>query len=409
MKADLDRLMHERSLDALVLFPTEFEDPYRAYLSGGAHFTGGTVKRRGEPPVLISNAMEIEEAARSGLTVYSTEDFGESELLRTFRDDPDGRQVAYYRRVFDRLGVAGRVGVYGAGDANVILRLVGLLSEAFSGQVEFVTETVRSTVFDAAYETKDPAELAALREVARQTSAVMRAARDWIAGHRAAGETVLKADGAPLTIGDVKRYVRGQLFERDLEDPEGMIFAQGRDAALPHSKGEADQPLKLGEAIVFDLFPRRPGSYFHDMTRTWSIGYARPEVQAAFDAVMEAFRRSVEWCQPGISTRDPQVKVCELFESLGHPTVLNTPGTSRGYVHSLAHGVGLNVHEAPYFPTFSNAYTLKAGNVFTIEPGLYYPDEGFGVRIEDTVVMTEAGTVESLTDCPYDLVIELKG
>ena len=72
--------------------------------------------------MLISNAMEIEEAARSGLTVYSTEDFGESELMRTFRDDPDGRQVAYYRRVFDRLGVAGRVGggpAHGAGGGVV--------------------------------------------------------------------------------------------------------------------------------------------------------------------------------------------------------------------------------------------------------------------------------------------------
>ena len=409
MKADLDRLMHERSLDALVLFPTEFEDPYRAYLSNGAHFSGGTIKRRDEPPVLISNGMEIEEAARSGLTVYSTEDFGESELVRTYRGDHDGRQVAFYRRVFDRLGVAGRVGVYGAGDANAVLRLVGLLSVALSEQVEFVTETVRATIFDAAYETKDPAELIALREVARQTSAVMRAARDWIAGHRAAGDTVVKADGTPLTIGDVKRYVRGQLFERDLEDPEGMIFAQGRDAALPHSKGGASQPLKLGESIVFDLFPRRPGSYFHDMTRTWSIGYARPEVQAAYDAVMEAFQRSMALCRPGVSTRESQVMVCEYFESLGHPTVLNTPGTSKGYVHSLAHGVGLNVHEAPYFPTFSDTYTIKTGSVFTIEPGLYYSDEGFGVRIEDTVVMSEAGTAESLTDCPYDLVIELKG
>jgi Xaa-Pro aminopeptidase len=409
MKADLDRLMHERNLDALVLFPTEFEDPYRAYLSSGAHFSGGTIKRRDMPPVLISNAMEIEEAAKSGLTVYSTEDFGESELMRTFRGDHDGRLVAFYRRVFDRLGVAGRVGVYGAGDANALLRLVGLLSEALAGQVEFVTETVRDTIFDAAYETKDPAELIALREVGRQTSAVMRAAREWIAGHRAAGDTVVKADGAPLTIGDVKRYVRGQLFERDLEDPEGMIFAQGRDAALPHSKGEADQPLKLGESIVFDLFPRRPGGYFHDMTRTWSIGYARPEVQAAYDAVMEAFRRSMELCKPSVSTREPQVMVCEYFESQGHPTVLNTPGTTKGYVHSLAHGVGLNVHEAPYFPTFSDAYTLKVGSVFTVEPGLYYADEGYGVRIEDTVVMTEAGIAESLTDCPYDLVIELKG
>jgi Xaa-Pro aminopeptidase len=145
------------------------------------------------------------------------------------------------------------------------------------------------------------------------------------------------------------------------------------------------------------------------MTRTWSIGHAAPEVQAAYDHVMEAYRHSILACKPGVSTREVQVLVCEYFEEFGHPTVLNTPGTSSGYVHSLAHGVGLNVHEAPYFPTFSDTHTLRPANLFTIEPGLYYPDRGFGVRVEDTVYLNEAGEVEILTDCPYDLVIELKG
>ncbi len=89
--------------------------------------------------------------------------------------------------------------------------------------------------------------------------------------------------------------------------------------------------------------------------------------------------------------------------------MLSTPGTPEGYVHSLAHGVGLNVHEAPYFPTRAARYWLQRGNVFTVEPGLYYPSRGYGIRIEDTVYLNEAGSLESLTDCPYDLVIELKG
>ncbi|MBN1966943.1 MAG: M24 family metallopeptidase, partial [Anaerolineae bacterium] len=59
------------------------------------------------------------------------------------------------------------------------------------------------------------------------------------------------------------------------------------------------------------------------------------------------------------------------------------------------------------FPTFSENYHLQPGNVFTIEPGLYYPDRGFGVRIEDTVYLNDAGELEILTDCPYDLVIQL--
>ncbi|MBN2302945.1 MAG: aminopeptidase P family protein [Anaerolineae bacterium] len=410
MKSDLDRLMTEREIDALVILPGENEDPYRAYLANGADFSGMVIKVRGSAPVLIANGMEIDEAAKSGLTVYSYEDFGLSELAREYKNDADGRTVAWYTRVFDKFGIQGKVGVYGVADVNFAYRTLTLLADKMGDRIKLVTEPARNTIFDTAYQTKDTDEIAHLRDVARETSAVMRDTRAWIASHRADGDTVVQSNGSPLTIGDVKRYVRGQLLEHGLEDPGShTIFAQGRDAAVPHSRGESSQALKLGQTIVFDLFPRAESGYFHDMTRTWCIGHASPEIQAIYDTVMAAYRESVAMCKPGLPTRDVQVMVCELFEDSGHPTVLNTPGTSEGYVHSLAHGLGLNVHETPYFPTYGEQYTIQPGNVFTIEPGLYYPDRGYGVRIEDTVYMNDQGAVEILTDCPYDLVIELNG
>jgi Xaa-Pro aminopeptidase len=408
MKTDLDRLMKARELDALLILPAENEDPYRAYLSNGAHFSGMVIKKQGEPPVLIANGMELDEAARSGLKVYSYDDFGYTTLQRDHGFNTDEWRRAWYRCIFEGLGVSGKVSIYGVADVNFAYRSIQNLSQELGDLIEIIPDQVRSNVFDQAYETKDADELAKLREVARQTSAVMRTAREWIAGHRAADSAVIQADGTPLTIGDVKRFVRGQLFERGLEDPEGMIFAQGRDAGMPHSKGENDHPLQLGQTIVFDLFPRMPGGYFHDMTRTWCIGYAPAEVQAVFDTVYEAYRRSLDACKPGIPTDTVQRLACEYFEELGHPTVLNTPGTAEGYVHTLAHGLGLNIHEAPYFPTFSEKYYLQPGNVFTIEPGLYYPERGYGIRIEDTVHLNAAGELEILTDCPYDLVIDLQ-
>ncbi len=408
MKADLDRLMAERALDALLIFPGENEDPYRTYLSNGAQHSGLVIKRRGDTPLIIVRGMERDEAAQSSLPVYTYDDFGYGELMRAHKDDLDAITAAWYHRIFEEFGVGGKIGVYGVTDLNIALRTLHILGHTFGDALEFVTEPARETVFDRAYETKDGDELARLRDVARRTSAVMRTARDWLATHRAAEDVVVGADGSPLRIGDVKRYVRGLLHAQGLQDPEGMIFAQGRDAAVPHSKGADDEPLRLGATIVFDLFPREPGGYFHDMTRTWCLGYAPPEVQAAYDAVMAAFSRSQEMCTPGLSTSQVQHMVCELFEAAGHPTVLHTPSTSDGYIHTLAHGVGLNVHEAPYFPTFSDRYTLQAGNVFTIEPGLYYPERGYGVRIEDTVCLNEAGELEVLTACPYDLVIGLE-
>ncbi|GIV81543.1 MAG: hypothetical protein KatS3mg051_0897 [Anaerolineae bacterium] len=107
MKSDLDRLMAERSIDALLILPGENEDPYRAYLSNGAQHSGLVLKRCGEPPVLIVNSMERDEAARSGLVVYLYDDFGYSELARIHRDDRDVITSTWYGRIFEEFGVGG--------------------------------------------------------------------------------------------------------------------------------------------------------------------------------------------------------------------------------------------------------------------------------------------------------------
>lgn len=409
MKSDLDRFMHERGIDALLIPTDETYDPYRTYIANGANTSAMAIKKRGEAPVLIANGMEIDEAARSGLKVYNIEDLGYSELLREHRYPNEAFRATWYRRVFEELGVRGKLCIYGVGDFNAALTTLRVISQDLGDLVELVTDDVRGNIFDRAYETKDADELASLRDVAQRTSEVACAVRDWIAGHGVADDTIVKVDGSPLTIGDVKQYLHVQLAERNLEDGGVTIFAQGRDAGVPHSRGEGAQAVKLGQSIVFDLFPREPRGYYHDMTRTWCFGYAPDDVQAAYDAAMEAYRRAAEACKIGVSTGSVQRLVCEYFESLGHPTVLNTPGTQQGYVHSLAHGIGLNVHEAPWFPTFSDNYTLQAGNVFTLEPGLYYPEKGYGVRVEDSVYLNPAGDLETLTDVPYDLVIPMRG
>jgi Xaa-Pro aminopeptidase len=90
--------------------------------------------------------------------------------------------------------------------------------------------------------------------------------------------------------------------------------------------------------------------------------------------------------------------------------VRSHPGNQEGYVHGLGHGIGLDIHEAPRFTHLeSNTTILQPGHVVTIEPGLYYPERGFGVRIEDAVAFNEAGELVWLTNYPYDLVIPMKG
>jgi len=198
-----------------------------------------------------------------------------------------------------------------------------------------------------------------------------------------------------------------ELAARGLEDT-GTIFAQGRDGGFPHSRGEYTQALRAGQAIVFDIFPReRGGGYHHDMTRTWSIGYASPEVEKAYHEVMESFDVAVEAFRNGDKASNLQFAVLDYLEGKGHKTQRSHPGTMDGYVHSLGHGLGLQIHERPSISHMRGEDILQKGNFITIEPGVYYPDAGYGVRVEDTFYITEQGELISLTPFKKDLVIPM--
>ncbi|MGB3398611.1 MAG: M24 family metallopeptidase, partial [Candidatus Deferrimicrobiaceae bacterium] len=150
------------------------------------------------------------------------------------------------------------------------------------------------------------------------------------------------------------------------------------------------------------------GGYFYDFTRTWCLGYAAEDVIKLHSQVLEVYETVYSALEAGTPCRQYQVQTCELFEAMGHPTVLSDPKTQIGYPHSLAHGLGLNVHESPGFSILeSNRDQLQPGTVFTVEPGLYYPDRGMGVRIEDTVAMRLDGKVETLVEYPMDLVLKM--
>lgn len=408
MKSDLDRLMAERDLTALLVMGNHHGNPPRDYLTNGAQVTGGLViKPRGAAPVMVVSSMEIEEAAASGLTVYHDGDW--RLLLRQAGGRLGQIDAALWRRCFESLGVLpGKIGVYGLGDINLYLDVIRQLGEALP-DYEFIGERGR-TLFAEAAVTKDAEELARIRAVAARTVETLHATRDFIAAHRAQGDTVVDADGQPLTIGAVRRFVQRALLDRGLEDT-GMIFAQGRDGAFPHSRGNDAEALRTGQTIVFDLFPREMGGgYHHDVTRTWCIGHAPDSVRSVYEQVMTAFNLALEtYAEPGQPAHTLQDAVLDYFEGLGYPTSRTDPDSLRGYVHSLGHGIGLNIHESPAISHMAEEDVLQAGNVITIEPGLYDPDAGFGVRIEDTLLIDESGALVNLTDFPKDLVIDLRG
>jgi Xaa-Pro aminopeptidase len=125
--------------------------------------------------------------------------------------------------------------------------------------------------------------------------------------------------------------------------------------------------------------------------------------------VLSVYRQVSGSLRAGTPCKQYQALTCELFEKRGHPTVVSNPGTQVGYVHGLGHGVGLNIHERPFFSLIPGEEdVLPAGAVVTIEPGLYYPERGLGMRLEDTYWVRPDGKAEVLAEYPLDLVLPVR-
>jgi Xaa-Pro aminopeptidase len=159
-----------------------------------------------------------------------------------------------------------------------------------------------------------------------------------------------------------------------------VIVASGPHGALPHGMPR-DVPVNPGQFVVIDWGARLDG-YCSDCTRTVYVG-GEPgaEEQEVYDLVLRAQLGGLEAIRAGVPAREVDAAARGLIEAAGH---------GEHFGHSLGHGVGLDIHEAPRLSQRSDA-TLEAGNVVTDEPGIYLPGR-FGVRIEDLVVVTDEGS-----------------
>lgn len=411
MKTDLDRIMEEHDLDAILVTGAAQHNPAMVYFTGNGHLSqADLVKRRGNEPVLFCNSMEREEAARTGLTTRNLLDYRFPDLLKQANGNFLKATIQRYQKMLADLGLnSGRMAVYGMTDAGAAYSIFTGLREALPG-LEIVTE-LDDSVLLLAMATKDEAEIERIRKMGRITTQVVGQVADFLTSQKVKDDTLVDHEGHPITIGDVKKQINIWLMELEAENPEGTIFSIGRDAGVPHSAGNPDDPMKLGQTIIFDIFPcEAGGGYYYDFTRTWCLGYAPDEVQSLYDDVYSVYQQIMSELKVNRPCPEYQRRTCQLFEERGHATIQTNPQTVEGYVHSLGHGVGLHVHERPWFR--SNAVpadSLVPGSVVTIEPGLYYPERGMGVRLEDTVWARPDGKMEVLADYPLDLVLSIKG
>jgi Xaa-Pro aminopeptidase len=343
----------------------------------------------GDRRLVVVGSFEVQrvEAAGAGLEVYAFERFGRDELqAQGLNYDEILREVTV--RVCGEIGIGAAVV-----PPDFPLEVADRLRE--SG----VDVRWDRPFFVGRRRVKNEAEVAGIRRAQRAAEAGMDAARDLLRRAEPTNGT-LKVDGEPLTSERVKRAIQ-QAFIGSGCSADEFIVSHGPQSAVGHDMGSGE--IRAGEPLVIDLWPKDPETAcYADMTRTFCVGEVPDELREYHRLVKESLDRSLADIRAGATGRHVFDVACDVFEQHGYPTLRTKEDGAvleDGFFHSLGHGVGLEVHEEPSLGKVGDE--LLAGDVVTVEPGLYR--QGFGgCRLEDLVLVTADGA-ENLTQYPYDL------
>ena len=244
---------------------------------------------------------------------------------------------------------------------------------------------------------KTDAEVRAIRQGNAASAAGIRAAEAVLRAATIDGNRILY-EGKTLTSERLRSIIDQACLEKGATASH-TIVAGGRQACDPHEGGHG--ALRPHELIIIDVFPRVQKTGYHgDMTRTFLKGKASPAQRALVKAVRNAQAAAMAQVKAGIKGDAVHAAAKKVFDKAGFVTERRKWGFV-GFIHSTGHGLGLELHEAPRVS--KGAPKLKAGQVITVEPGLYYPEIG-GCRIEDVVRVTKDGC-EKLSSLHYRLEI----
>jgi Xaa-Pro aminopeptidase len=338
-------------------------------------------------------AMEIDRtraAVNGTLELVPIDEFGWDEVVSKAASQ-DEAQHELVARVCERLDVQ---------EALVPATFPLGLADALRGRG--VTLRVDGPEFERRRRVKNEAELAGIRRAQSATDAALAAIAELLRAAEVDGSGGLLLDGRPLTSERLRRRAEETLSELDAVGEELVIASHGAQSADGHEMGSG--PVRAGEPIVVDIFPRdRASGCYADTTRTFCVGNPPAELTTYHGLCMQALDQVVAAARPGVTGRELHRIACAVFDEGGYATQLTKePGEPLldGFFHSLGHGVGLEIHEAPALGRGGDS-PLVAGDVIAIEPGCYRRGFG-GCRVEDLVLVTDDG-VETLTNYPYDL------
>ncbi|MBI3521531.1 MAG: M24 family metallopeptidase [Chloroflexi bacterium] len=349
----------------------------------------------GDERVMVVNSLEFGRAQKESraTSVRNVDEFGQRELTAAGTPYDDAAAIVISRVLRERKIEKVAVPRYFPLAVADRLRAEGIALEV-------------ARQLDARRRTKRDDEIVALTATQRATEEAWALGVAAISRATVGKDRVLQLDGKTFTAEMLRAIVDGALLDRGCS-ADGTICAPGTQAADPHMGGSG--PLHAGEAIVMDIFPQHKTSrYFADMTRTISKGAPSDAIVKMYEVVKRAQDAGIAALRPGITGKEVHELVEDVIYDAGYETLrpehkrrTDDPIT-RGMIHGTGHGVGLEIHEAPSVGR-AGRDPLAAGDVVTVEPGIYDPDVG-GVRLEDMLVITESG-YRNLTRAPRELVV----
>jgi len=383
----LDAILAEGRLEALLLYSESFKDVNMYYLTGFlAPDPFILLKKLDEEPIMVIGQMEFPRAQKESI-IKDVRPYTDYDYLKIVKaaEEPKLGVMKFLASVVKReLGEGTIIGV----PANFPALAADTLRQ------EGLNIKPTPNLIEKARETKEPEEVKEISAVQGVVEKVTAETIDLIANCQVGpgGKLIYESEGRrePLTVGKVKTLMGHKFLDHWCALEQEIIVAVGPPSANPHYFGEPQDQLRANQPIVLDIYPRSlRRRYWTDITRTVVKGRASDEVRRMFDAVLEAKNACLDALHEGVLGSEMFSLCCDLLERAGYPTIRGGKQIERGFIHSLGHGVGLEIHEDPRMSEVYK-FPLKEHGIVTVEPGLYDPKIG-GVRIEDIVEITKKG------------------
>ena len=317
MRSDLDRLMKERGLAGMVVLADDRYSPAMYYVTGqrvthGVYFRGSDGRAH-----IIANPFERDQAAAVGCEVST---FPQHALNR-MAEEEGGMALGLGRLIGETcatLGIQGPVAFFG--DTS-LSRAWQIVERARAANPALTVDRTVPDLLTVARTTKDEGEIAAIRRAAAGAVEAIHRVRRFLSQLRPAGQGFRAGEKAPATLGDLRRLIHAAFLEHGLSEDGESIVSQGRDAGVPHNRGNDDEPLRAGTPMMSTSSRARRAAAITAISRARSASGKRARAaQAALRRRATTRSDCAMDVAQGRASRAARTRrrVCELFEQRGH-------------------------------------------------------------------------------------------